>query len=141
MDLKKNAQRKRHYEKLMRDPARREARRAQHAARMREYYRSSEKHRARVAAGRDKWRANNTEWANLQNRLRRYRITLDQYHAMFEGQDFICAICGCEKTLVIDHCHGTRRFRGLLCHNCNSGIGKLRESPELFASALAYLGH
>jgi hypothetical protein len=141
MDLDRKAESQRHYRKLMADPIRREARRVRHAVYMREYYRRSEKHRARVAAGRDRWRANNLEWANLLTRLRQHRITIDQYHAKFESQDFVCAICNGDKTLVIDHCHGTRRFRGLLCQNCNSGIGKLRESPELFANALAYLGH
>lgn len=39
----------------------------------------------------------------------------------------------------MDHCHDSSRIRGLLCHTCNSGIGKLRDNPELLRKAADYL--
>lgn len=54
-----------------------------------------------------------------------------------------CAICGITpeklgRLLSVDHDHKTGRVRGLLCHLCNTGIGKLRDG-ELFAAATEYL--
>ena len=45
-------------------------------------------------------------------------------------QDGKCAICGVSerklgKPLCLDHNHITGEVRGLLCNNCNSGIGFL----------------
>jgi len=64
---------------------------------------------------------------------------------MLEQQKGKCAICGStdsnhnSATFCVDHCHSTNKVRGLLCVNCNAGIGSLKESPELFNNALNYL--
>jgi len=38
--------------------------------------------------------------------------------------DYACGVCGHDCTdgrmLIIDHCHDTRRLRGLLCGRCNT---------------------
>jgi hypothetical protein len=39
----------------------------------------------------------------------------------------------------VDHCHTTGNVRGLLCHNCNRGIGLLKELPSNFIKAIKYL--
>ena len=53
----------------------------------------------------------------------------------------VCDCCGLEqvKRLVTDHIHGTTIIRGLLCHSCNTGIGKLGDNIEGLEKALAYL--
>jgi len=77
--------------------------------------------------------------------LRGRGITLDQYHAKMEKQNWLCAICGDDlsdkhgREVHIDHDHATGRFRGLLCPSCNTGIGKLKESPAVLTTAAAYL--
>ena len=68
---------------------------------------------------------------------------------MLEKQGGVCAICGGSepkdagtghrRRFAVDHCHETGRVRGLLCVNCNSGIGKLKDSPDLLRRALDYL--
>jgi hypothetical protein len=68
-----------------------------------------------------------------------YGLTLDQYHAMYERQDFLCAICREEKPLVVDHCHFTQKNRGLLCVSCNAGIGMFYESVQKLESAIDYV--
>lgn len=51
-----------------------------------------------------------------------------------------CAICrAADERLFVDHCHKTNRFRGLLCHTCNTGIGQLGDDPELLRAAANYL--
>lgn len=41
--------------------------------------------------------------------------------------------------LCVDHAHDDGRVRGLLCDNCNRGIGLLGESPDALIRAAAYL--
>lgn len=83
---------------------------------------------------------------NRQTALRRYYgITESQYDALLRQQGGRCKICGSQGgdeigiPLVVDHCHGSMRIRGLLCSPCNSGIGHLREDPSILRAAIAYL--
>jgi hypothetical protein len=39
----------------------------------------------------------------------------------------------------VDHCHSTGQIRGVLCCECNTGIGKLGDNAEGVRRALAYL--
>lgn len=50
-----------------------------------------------------------------------------------------CLICGSVHRLHIDHCHKTGKVRGLLCSNCNTGLGMFRDSPMLLNRASEYL--
>ena len=75
-------------------------------------------------------------------RNRKYGLTPEQHVAMFEAQGGLCAICrgeGGKKGLAVDHCHDTGVVRGLLCGECNIGIGKLGDTPEGLMRALKYL--
>jgi len=72
-------------------------------------------------------------------------ITPDDYKKMLEGQNGKCAICGAIEShskghrLAVDHDHETGKIRGLLCHNCNVGLGNFKDSPDLIRSAIEYL--
>ena len=65
------------------------------------------------------------------------------------AQNGVCAICcdpkghepGCGNRLYVDHDHLTGRVRGLLCHYCNTGIGNLKDDPEIILAALNYVLH
>ena len=50
-----------------------------------------------------------------------------------------CQLCGKEKKLQLDHCHKTNTFRGWLCNDCNTGIGKLGDDIESLERAIKYL--
>lgn len=83
-----------------------------------------------------------TETKRRKHLMDKYGITLEQYDEMFEDQDGKCAIC--LKTvdsmnLCVDHCHKTGVVRGLLCHNCNRGIGLLQDSADTLRVAADYL--
>lgn len=53
----------------------------------------------------------------------------------------LCPVClrKYHKRLSIDHCHRTGRFRGLICSDCNGGIGLLGDSASNLKRAVAYL--
>jgi hypothetical protein len=79
----------------------------------------------------------------------KYGITPDEYVAMLEQQGGGCSICGVRQSqlwretwrqpLVIDHCHGSGKVRGLLCDHCNRGLGQFRDDPALLHRAAEYL--
>ena len=50
-----------------------------------------------------------------------------------------CELCGSTQQLHIDHNHETNKIRGVLCTNCNRGIGHLKDSPSLLLKAAKYL--
>lgn len=74
-------------------------------------------------------------------RSAKYGITSPELLSMLEDQNNCCAICGIQfaRTPAIDHCHNTGKVRGLLCGNCNAGIGMLGDDPEILSKAIAYL--
>jgi len=43
------------------------------------------------------------------------------------------------KLTHLDHCHKTGRIRGVLCNNCNTGLGKFYDDIELLKTAINYL--
>jgi len=69
----------------------------------------------------------------------RYNITEKQFEDLFTKAAGRCAICKEETDLVIDHDHITGEVRGLLCGDCNRGIGFLDENPKILASAIKYV--
>ena len=83
--------------------------------------------------------------ANLRSYYRRrYGLTIEEAEVMRAGG---CQICGetdgdapgRHGKLHIDHDHVTGRVRGVLCTNCNSGIGRFADNPELLRRAVEYL--
>ncbi|MEU9285576.1 endonuclease VII domain-containing protein [Streptomyces sp. NPDC048275] len=58
---------------------------------------------------------------------------------MIASQEGLCAICWKAPAVQVDHCHETGRVRGVLCFNCNSGLGLLRDDPEAAYRAADYL--
>ncbi|MFK0048340.1 endonuclease VII domain-containing protein [Streptomyces sp. NPDC090741] len=54
-------------------------------------------------------------------------------------QGGVCCICLTDPAVHVDHCHETGRVRGVLCLNCNMGLGLLKESPDHIRRAIQYL--
>ena len=72
----------------------------------------------------------------------RYGISGDQYRyeywRLFEMQDGKCAVCKQDKKLVLDHDHRTGKIRALLCTNCNTAVGLMKENPDFVQGLLNY---
>jgi hypothetical protein len=71
--------------------------------------------------------------------MRRYGISAAQADAMLEEQDGLCAICQERPAEHVDHDHETGAVRGLLCFNCNGGLGQFRDRVDILKKAIAYL--
>lgn len=79
-----------------------------------------------------------------RNQIRLYGITEEIYNSMLEKQNSRCAICYIhqsefKKSFHIDHCHETGKVRGLLCRNCNIGLGHFKDSVTLLNNTIKYL--
>lgn len=71
-----------------------------------------------------------------------FGIGIAEYEQMLHEQNGKCAICGQEDehfNLAVDHCHSKGQVRGLLCSQCNRGLGLFKDSPDLLAKAAEYL--
>ncbi len=77
---------------------------------------------------------------------RLYGITLEQRDQMLVDQGGLCAACAREldpmsKTTHTDHCHKSKKVRGILCHGCNQALGNVRESATTLRALIRYLEH
>lgn len=90
------------------------------------------------------WKVENPD-KQRDSRLRRnYGISLDAYDQLLQEQGGVCAICGTDNPgsntrFMVDHNHDTGEVRGLLCGNCNRGIGLLGDNISTLSKAITYL--
>jgi hypothetical protein len=71
--------------------------------------------------------------------VRRYGIGADQVEAMIRAQGGRCAICKTEPAVHVDHDHDSGLVRGVLCFNCNGGLGQFKDDARNLTRALDYL--
>lgn len=81
------------------------------------------------------------EYCNDTCRQRAHR-NYDRYLA---NQGGVCAICGSyrlasgKERMALDHDHVSGSYRGVLCYQCNSGLGMFQDSILFLARAMRYL--
>jgi hypothetical protein len=73
---------------------------------------------------------------NAYNISRKFNIPREQYERM-RGQH--CDICWRFGRMYVDHCHLTKQIRGMLCLNCNTALGQMKDRPDLLRRAAEYL--
>ena len=106
--------------------------------------------KAKMAAYMREWRKRNPEKAKDADLKKSYGISFDDYTTLLAEQQGACAVCrtapgvvgtgnSSKGTLAVDHCHATGTYRGLLCTNCNLGIGSFFENPDLLIAAAEYI--
>lgn len=106
----------------------------------------------RERAKRKEWRLANPD--KIRRHARRallkslYGLTLEQFEGLLAEQGSRCAICHGTFVLegrrekmapVVDHCHKTGFVRGLLCVDCNFGLGRFADDRKRLRRAVAYL--
>tara|TARA_Y100001937_G_C6999838_1_gene275927 strand:+ start:109 stop:648 length:540 start_codon:yes stop_codon:yes gene_type:complete len=89
----------------------------------------------------------NKERAYNNNLIRLYGIDINRYNQILESQNYGCAICGSKETgrkdaknFSVDHCHATKKVRGLLCKSCNIMLGEAKDNTRILYKAIEYLG-
>lgn len=68
-----------------------------------------------------------------------YGMTEEQYNEALKTHSQKCAMCGRYDNLIIDHCHLTGKFRGLICRFCNFILGRFKDDPSILHKAQKYL--
>jgi Recombination endonuclease VII len=82
---------------------------------------------------RQKWHLKNT-----------YGISIAEKEQLLISQNNCCGICkqsfSNSKATHVDHCHITKKVRGILCSNCNTMLGLSKDNQEILQNAINYLG-
>lgn len=68
---------------------------------------------------------------------KKYGISIEAVTEMRHSAE--CEICGESTVGHIDHDHKTGKVRGLLCVNCNQGLGHFGDDTKLMTKAIKYL--
>lgn len=120
----------------------REANKERERARTRTYYEANKEHLRQM----DKiWSEANKGRIQAAERKRRYGISAEQWDAIYRVQGGCCALCRVDlsslpaKAIHVDHCHATNKMRGILCHDCNTALGKLGDTAESIMRVYQYL--
>lgn len=94
------------------------------------------------------WKNNKSEDELKDMYLQRtYSVSLNWYNRQIEKQQNTCLICNTifskepltGKSPVVDHDHDTGKVRGIICNECNRGIGYFRDSTTALENAAKYL--
>jgi hypothetical protein len=126
--------------------ARNAARRAENPEKYRASVRASKaRNKESVQEYQHSWYLKNRDAVLANTRQNNYGITSEQYDALMSAQSAKCGICdrtfgnGKSDKAHVDHCHTTGKIRGLLCGNCNLGIGNFQDRVDLLLRASEYL--
>lgn len=112
-----------------------------HAIKSHEWY---VKNKQRSLTNSKAWAKRNPQKSVQYHRKERYGITSEEYNAMLKAQNERCAICNrhpseFRRQFHVDHCHKTKKVRGLLCCSCNLGLGSFNDNVDRLQLAIAYL--
>jgi hypothetical protein len=111
----------------------------------REYYQKHiEDQRRRGSNYYYKFRDERLLRSRIDQLRRKYGLTPEDYQGLILTQGGTCAICQCEVTgkLSIDHYVKDEEeiiVRGLLCRQCNTGLGSFNHNPYWLIRAATYL--
>lgn len=78
---------------------------------------------------------------------RTYSLSLKEFNQKFIAQNGQCLLCKRDLSLegnsgnraVVDHCHTKGTIRGILCNECNRGLGYFKDSIATLLNAAKYL--
>ena len=99
------------------------------------------KHRDEELERNRSYHQENKDKVNHRHKLYMHDMTPEEHDALLKKQRNHCGICRKKfrKTPHIDHSHKTGRNRGLLCDDCNLGLGRFKDSVRILRNAIKYL--
>ena len=77
--------------------------------------------------------------ARASHLKRNYGLDEAALRALIDAQGGLCALCQERPAQHVDHDHITGAVRGVLCFNCNGGLGQFRDRPDGMRAAIDYL--
>lgn len=84
-------------------------------------------------------------WVSQGHKARgvQYDVFIEQFENKWKQQDGKCAICHKQFNKkgdgIIDHDHISGKLRGLLCRDCNFGLGHFKDRKDFIMSAIEYI--
>src|ERR1700677_4817800 len=105
---------------------------------LKRYYANHEENKAkRRELARQQYAANPTKRrkASRKHNLKKYGLTENEHYDLLKAQNDSCAICGKaqkqnNRSFAVDHDHKTGKIRGLLCDQCNRGLGFFKDDIQ-----------
>lgn len=73
---------------------------------------------------------------------KKYNLSIQDVYKILKKQKYACCICNKyldKESFVLDHNHHTNEVRGLLCRNCNIGLGLFKDRIDLLSKAVVFL--
>lgn len=89
-----------------------------------------------------KWQKDQASVRRAAGETKAWDMSPSEFQERLTAQDNKCAICLKQITgrdIHRDHDHTTGEWRGLLCNNCNRGLGHFQDDSELLIAAAFYL--
>lgn len=97
-----------------------------------------------------KWHKDNTDNVEYKQARRdsyfknKYNLSLEERISLLREQEGACAICHIPLNPFgnythTDHDHLTGKVRGILCTNCNRGLGHFKDNMKFLENAVNYL--
>ena len=105
-----------------------------------DFYRRGEKGlQAKCKTCQNKGRSAYTKTHEVSRR--RHKLSDQEYSEIMSRVPEGCEICGNSmgEKVCFDHCHDTGKFRGLLCHRCNTMLGLAKDNSQTLENAILYL--
>lgn len=92
------------------------------------------------------YRRKNRRAIYITESIRKYGITRAWFDQQMVAQGNACATCSRlfdwddkQTKPHIDHCHASKKVRGILCNRCNTVLGLVSDNAALLASLAGYL--
>jgi len=110
-----------------------------------------------IREAKRRWQKENYEGLRIYRRhwfiVKRYNISVERYQELLKEQDYKCKICGKlhsedkRGVLTVDHDHSCcpgatscgKCVRGLICNECNRGLGFFKDSLDILKNAVEYI--
>lgn len=136
-------------DKYKKDGRRSQCKGCNKADHQRRYTSNPEKERDRSNSYRANLREVNPVKLQLSSRNTKlkkyYGLSIDKVEAMKKQQNYCCFICKEHEStiksygLVVDHSHETGSIRKLLCSNCNTALGLVKENISILNNMVNYI--